>query len=241
MENVMIDIQKAADIQNDAFTKAVEKERALTKERLKGKEWQSRNEALHGAWTTEIRTIFVNAKLKRRSQFHSVCTVCKKSGRILVCCYDCKQHLCWECDYAFHFFNPLHARVYKTSKNYSTEQLLPTEFLNEFGQKIEKGTDIVWSFLNSAFVVTFHCFLFIDVPVTCFPPSRCWSCNELDTCVLNTGTNDVTVITVKGIYGAIKKSHTFIVNRKSLQISVYSYRKVRFKVCQFQLHFLWRV
>ena len=51
MENVMIDIQKAADIQNDAFTKAVEKERALEKERLKGKEWQSRNEALHGAWT----------------------------------------------------------------------------------------------------------------------------------------------------------------------------------------------
>ena len=37
MENVMIDIQKAADIQNDAFTKAVEKERALEKERLKGK------------------------------------------------------------------------------------------------------------------------------------------------------------------------------------------------------------
>ncbi len=67
MENVMIDIQKAADIQNDAFTKAVEKERALRKERLKGKEWQSRNEALHGAWTSEIRTIFVNAKLKRRS------------------------------------------------------------------------------------------------------------------------------------------------------------------------------
>jgi len=104
MENVMIDIQKAADIQNDAFTKAVEKERAIRKERLKGKEWQSRNEALHGAWTTEIRTIFVNAKLKRRSQFHSVCTVCKKSGRILVCCYDCKQHLCWKCDYAFPFF-----------------------------------------------------------------------------------------------------------------------------------------
>ena len=51
MENVMIDIQKAADIQNDAFTKAVEKERALEKERLKGKEWQSINEALHGAWT----------------------------------------------------------------------------------------------------------------------------------------------------------------------------------------------
>lgn len=72
----MIDIQKAADIQYDAFTKEVEKERALRKERLKGKEWQSRNEALHGAWTTEIRTIFVNAKLKRRSQFHSVCTVC---------------------------------------------------------------------------------------------------------------------------------------------------------------------
>jgi hypothetical protein len=34
----------------------IEKERALRKERLKGKEWQSRNEALHGAWTTEIRT-----------------------------------------------------------------------------------------------------------------------------------------------------------------------------------------
>jgi hypothetical protein len=121
-----------------------------------------------------------------------------------------------------HFFNPLHARVYKTSKNYSTEQLLSTEFMNEFGKKIEKGTDIVWPFLNSAFVVTLHYFLFIDVPVTCFPPSRCWSCNELDTCVLNTGTNDVTVITVKGIYGPIKKSHTFIVNRKSLQISVFS-------------------
>lgn len=129
-------------------------DRELRKERLKGKEWQSRNEALHGAWTTEIQTIFVNAELKRRSQFHSVCTVCKKSGRILVCCYDCKQHLGWECDYAFHFFNPLHARVYKISKNYSTEQLLPTEFMNEFGQKIEKGTDIVWPFLNSAFVVT---------------------------------------------------------------------------------------
>lgn len=94
--------------------------------------------------------------------------------------------------------------------------------MNEFGQKIEKGTDIVWPFLNSAFVVTLHYFLFIDVPVTYFSLSRCWSCNELDTCVLNTGTNDVTVITVKGIYGPIKKSHTFIVNRKSLQISVFS-------------------
>ena len=32
MENVMIDIQKAADIQNDAFTKAVEKKNSRKKD-----------------------------------------------------------------------------------------------------------------------------------------------------------------------------------------------------------------
>lgn len=144
MKDIMSDIQFSAneEIINVALEKAREEEEKLQKEKLKGKEWQARGEALHKSWDPEKRDKFLNAILRRKGNFHSGCAICRKVGEILVCCPDCKQYLCWSCDDQFHFYNPFHARVFK-GDDFKTEQLQPTEFLNERGEKFEKSMNII--------------------------------------------------------------------------------------------------
>jgi len=123
MEDILSEIQLSANYENMAFIKAREEEDKLKNEQAKGKEWQARMMALHKSWDSTKRDKFLNAKLRHRGKFHNSCAICKKVGGVLVCCQDCKQHMCWQCDHQFHFYNPLNARLFKGSDDFKSDQL----------------------------------------------------------------------------------------------------------------------
>lgn len=113
--------------------------------------WKKRMEGLNDSWSLWREKIF--KKIVAFEGFKSShCSSCKRTMmNFQLRCFNCKLHLCWECDRSYHFKDPFYKRFLFQTKNCKSFQLKPTQFIDSKGNLIEQG-----HYCYHTFLLQFH-------------------------------------------------------------------------------------
>ena len=154
--------------------------------------WRGRVAATTEQWDRE-RISLKNAAIRSVGCSHSQCFRCKTSlGAFQIICYNCKQHLCPACDQSVHFSSPFHQR--KITFSNKSCLLLPNNFVDETGSIYQLGKLNIFPY---NLYLTMYLFS-LDVPVPCFTPSSCSTCQSLGEIALVAGSRNVIVVNKDG-------------------------------------------